>query len=36
MCVRFKSGLKYEIKEVVGPMEIRQYQVLVDKCNKVE
>ncbi|XP_073222503.1 uncharacterized protein [Cicer arietinum] len=36
MCERFESGLRYEIKELVGPLEIRQYQVLVEKCKKVE
>lgn len=36
MCERFESGLTYEIKELVGPLEIRQYQVLVEKCKKVE
>ncbi|XP_012567426.1 uncharacterized protein [Cicer arietinum] len=36
MCERFESGLRYEIKELVGPLEIRQYQVLVEKCKKME
>ncbi|XP_012575317.1 uncharacterized protein [Cicer arietinum] len=36
MCERFESALRYEIKELVGPLEIRQYQVLVEKCKKVE
>ncbi|XP_073221460.1 uncharacterized protein [Cicer arietinum] len=33
---RFESGLRYDIKELVGPLEIRQYQLLVEKCKKVE
>ncbi|XP_004514419.1 uncharacterized protein [Cicer arietinum] len=32
----FENGLRYEIKELVGPLEICQYQVLVEKCKKVE
>nr|XP_012572844.1 uncharacterized protein LOC105852341 [Cicer arietinum] len=36
MCERFESELKYEIKEFVGPFDIRQYQVMVEKCKKVE
>lgn len=35
-CGRFEQGLIYEIKETVEPLEIRQFQVLVEKCNKVE
>jgi hypothetical protein len=36
LCERFEHGLKYEIREIVEPMEIRQYQILVEKCKKVE
>ncbi|XP_004514096.1 uncharacterized protein [Cicer arietinum] len=36
MCERFESELMYEIKECVGPLDIHQYQVLVEKCKKVE
>jgi hypothetical protein len=35
-CERFENGLKYEIKESVEPLEIRQFQALVEKCNKLE
>ncbi|XP_050920023.1 uncharacterized protein LOC127137620 [Lathyrus oleraceus] len=35
-CERFEQGLRYEIKESVEPLEIRQFQVLVEKCKKVE
>lgn len=35
-CERFESGLRYDIKEVVAPHEIRQYEALVEKCKKVE
>ncbi|KAI5439554.1 hypothetical protein KIW84_025085 [Lathyrus oleraceus] len=33
---RFEQGLRYEIKEYVEPLEIHQFQVLVEKCKKVE
>lgn len=32
----FEDGLRYDIKESVEPLEIRQFQVLVEKCKKVE
>ncbi|GAU51685.1 hypothetical protein TSUD_414990 [Trifolium subterraneum] len=35
-CERFENGLRYEIKESVEPLEIRQFQALVEKCKKVE
>ncbi|KAI5425890.1 hypothetical protein KIW84_031641 [Lathyrus oleraceus] len=35
-CERFEQGLRCEIKESVEPLEIRQFQVLVEKCKKVE
>jgi len=35
-CERFKHGLRYEIKETVAPLEIRQFQALVEKFKKVE
>jgi hypothetical protein len=35
-CERFENGLRYEIKESVEPLEIRQFQPLVEKCKKVE
>ncbi|XP_050890220.1 uncharacterized protein LOC127095592 [Lathyrus oleraceus] len=35
-CERFEQGLRYEIKEFVEPFEIHQFQVLVEKCKKVE
>ncbi|KAI5394741.1 hypothetical protein KIW84_061382 [Lathyrus oleraceus] len=35
-CERFEQGLRYEIKEVVEPLEICQFQALVEKCKKVE
>ncbi|XP_050895616.1 uncharacterized protein LOC127102262 [Lathyrus oleraceus] len=35
-CGRFEQGLIYEIKESVEPLEIRQFQDLVEKCKKVE
>lgn len=35
-CERFEQGLRYEIKESMKPLEIRQFQVLVEKCKKVE
>ncbi|KAI5430829.1 hypothetical protein KIW84_035091 [Lathyrus oleraceus] len=31
-----EEGLRYEIKESVKPLEIRQFQALVEKCKKVE
>ncbi|XP_050902870.1 uncharacterized protein LOC127115335 [Lathyrus oleraceus] len=35
-CERFESDLRYDIREVVAPHEIRQYKTLVEKCKKVE
>lgn len=35
-CERFEQGLRYEIKESVEPLDIRQFQLLVEKCKKVE
>ncbi|KAI5418180.1 hypothetical protein KIW84_042711 [Lathyrus oleraceus] len=35
-CETFEQGLRYEIKESVEPLEIRQFQELVEKCKKVE
>ncbi|KAI5418994.1 hypothetical protein KIW84_043274 [Lathyrus oleraceus] len=35
-CERFEQGLRYEIKESVEPLEIHQFQALVEKCKKVE
>ncbi|MCH90386.1 TIR-NBS-LRR resistance protein, partial [Trifolium medium] len=35
-CERFENGLRYEIRESVEPLEIRQFQALVEKCKKVE
>lgn len=35
-CERFEQGLRYEIKESMEPLEIRQFQALVEKCKKVE
>jgi hypothetical protein len=35
-CERFEHGLRYEIKESVEPVEILPFQVLVEKCNKME
>ncbi|XP_050897675.1 uncharacterized protein LOC127104534 [Lathyrus oleraceus] len=33
-CERFEKGLRHEIKESVEPLEIRQFQVLVEKRKK--
>ena len=35
-CVKFEGGLCEEILESVGPMEIRDYAALVNKCCLVE
>ncbi|XP_045831608.1 replication protein A 70 kDa DNA-binding subunit C-like [Trifolium pratense] len=35
-CERFEDGLLYEIRESVEPLEIRQFQALVEKSKKVE
>jgi len=31
LCERFENGLEYEIRDIVEPMEILQYQVLLEK-----
>jgi hypothetical protein len=36
LCERFEGGLKHSIKESVLPLEIRQFQPLVEKCRKIE
>jgi hypothetical protein len=36
LCERFEGGLRLSIKESVLPLEIRQFQPLVEKCRKVE
>ncbi|WJX40181.1 hypothetical protein P8452_27686 [Trifolium repens] len=36
MCRRFQDGLRYELQDAVVPLGIRQFQVLVEKCQKVE
>ena len=35
-CVKFKGGLREDILETVGPMEIRDFPTLVNKCRLVE
>lgn len=35
-CMKFENGLRYEIKKAVVPLEIRQFQVLMEKCRKIE
>ena len=35
-CVKFEEGLRKDILESVGPMEISDYAVLVNKCHLVE
>ena len=35
-CVKFEGGLKEDILTVVGPMEIRHFATLVNKCRLVE
>lgn len=34
MCERFDQGLRCEIKESMTPLEIHQFQVLVEKCKE--
>ncbi|MCI57780.1 gag polyprotein, partial [Trifolium medium] len=36
MCRRFQGGLKYELQDAVVPLGIRQFQVLVEKCQEIE
>ncbi|WJX83395.1 hypothetical protein P8452_66060 [Trifolium repens] len=36
MCRRFQDGLRYELHDAVVPLGIRQFQVLVEKCQEVE
>ncbi|KAK2362692.1 receptor protein EIX2 [Trifolium repens] len=36
MCHRFQDGLRYELQDAVVPLGIRQFQVLVEKCQEVE
>ncbi|KAK2423633.1 cleavage and polyadenylation specificity factor subunit [Trifolium repens] len=36
MCRRFQDGLRYELQDAVVPLGIRQFQVLVEKCQEVE
>ena len=35
-CVMFKGGLKEDILVVMGPMDIRDFATLVNKCRLVE
>ncbi|KAK2390835.1 cleavage and polyadenylation specificity factor subunit [Trifolium repens] len=36
MCRRFQDGLRYELQDAVVPLGIRQFQVLVEKCQEIE
>ncbi|KAK2444909.1 cleavage and polyadenylation specificity factor subunit [Trifolium repens] len=36
MCRRFQEGLRYELQDAVVPLGIRQFQVLVEKCQEIE
>ncbi|KAK2373769.1 cleavage and polyadenylation specificity factor subunit [Trifolium repens] len=36
MCRRFQDRLRYELQDAVVPLGIRQFQVLVEKCQEVE
>ncbi|CAJ2672569.1 unnamed protein product [Trifolium pratense] len=36
MCRRFQGGLRYELQDAVVPLGIRQFQVLVEKCQEIE
>jgi hypothetical protein len=36
MCRCFQDGLRYELQDVVVPLGIRHFQVLVEKCQKIE
>ena len=35
-CVKFEGDLREDILAVVGPMEIRDFTTLVDKCRLIE
>ena len=35
-CVKFERGLREDILAAIGPMEIRDYPTLVNKCKLVE
>ena len=35
-CVKFEGGLREDILTIVGPMEIRDFPTLVNKCQLVE
>ncbi|KAK2410028.1 cleavage and polyadenylation specificity factor subunit [Trifolium repens] len=36
MCRRFQDGPRYELQDAVVPLGIRQFQVLVEKCQEIE
>ncbi|MCI63563.1 gag polyprotein, partial [Trifolium medium] len=36
MCRRFQDGLRYELQDVVVPLGVRRFQVLVEKCQEIE
>ncbi|KAK2436721.1 hypothetical protein QL285_021693 [Trifolium repens] len=36
MCRRFQDGLRYELQDSVIPLGIRNFQVLVEKCQEIE
>ncbi|KAK2383315.1 hypothetical protein QL285_070779 [Trifolium repens] len=35
MCRRFQDGLSHELQDAVVPLGIRQFQVLVEKCQEI-
>lgn len=35
-CRKFEEGLRYEMGEVVVPLEIREFPALLNKCKTVE
>ena len=35
-CVKFEGGLREDILTTIGPMEIRDFPTLVNKCRSVE
>ena len=35
-CVKFEGGLREDILAAIGPMEIRDFPTLVNKCRLVE
>jgi len=35
-CVKFKNGVRTEIKQFIGYQEVRQFSVLVNKCRIYE